>query len=265
MNLITNASDALPDSGGTITLRTGEIERGALADVQFGAVVGDEDPRDDADQRFVYLEVGDTGMGMTRDTLRRIFDPFFSTKFAGRGLGLSAVMGIVRSHQGLIRIRTEPGQGTSFRLLFPAVAGAARKPEKPSAARSEWKGQGNVLVVDDEEGVRDVAVRVLQELGFDTLTAVDGRDALDLVDRVGDRITAVLLDLSMPRMGGQEAFRHLREAFPNLPIIMMSGYSEQVVASQFSRSEPGITAFLQKPFLAEDLIGILRQVVEVAV
>jgi PAS domain S-box-containing protein len=264
MNLITNASDALPATGGTITLRTGEIGREVLTDVQSGARVGDEDPPDEAVHRFVYLEVGDSGIGMTQDTLQRIFDPFFSTKFAGRGLGLAAVMGIVRSHQGHIRIRTEPGQGTTFQLLFPAVAGAVRRPEKPSAARSDWKGQGSVLVVDDEEGVRDVAVRMLEELGFDTLTAVDGRDALDLVDRVGDSITAVLLDLSMPRISGQETFRHLREARPNLPIIMMSGYTEEVVAPQFGGSRPGITAFLQKPFVAEDLIGILRHVVEVA-
>jgi len=201
---------------------------------------------------------------MSPDTLQRIFDPFFSTKFAGRGLGLAAVMGIVRGHQGLILIRTEPGRGTSFRVLFPAVAGTARKSVKPSAARSDWHGSGTVLVVEDEAGVREVAERMLQEIGFDTIAAVDGRDALEIMDRLGDSITAVLLDLSMPRMGGLETFRHLREARPRLPIIMMSGYTEQVVAPQFSSSEPGITAFLQKPFLAEDLIGIFRRVAEVA-
>jgi CheY-like chemotaxis protein len=121
-----------------------------------------------------------------------------------------------------------------------------------------------VLVVEDEEGVREVAERMLQEIGFDTIAAVDGRDALEIMDRLGDSITAVLLDLSMPRMGGLETFRHLREARPHLPIVMMSGYTEQVVAPQFSSSGPGITAFLQKPFLAEDLIGIFRRVAEVA-
>jgi two-component system cell cycle sensor histidine kinase/response regulator CckA len=207
--------------------------------------------------------VCDTGAGMTPDTLQRIFDPFFSTKFAGRGLGLAAVMGIVRSHHGLIRIRTEPGQGTCFRVLFPAVAGAARKTEKPSATRSDWQGSGTVLVVEDEEGVREVAERMLQEIGFNTITAVDGREALEVMERVGDSVTAVLLDLSMPRMGGQETFRHLRQSRPNLPVILMSGFTEEVVASQFNGSEPGITAFLQKPFLAEDLIGVLRRVAEV--
>jgi PAS domain S-box-containing protein len=263
MNLITNASDSLVDTPGTITLRTGVVERQQLNDSRFGAPVQDDEPLVEGEEPFVYLEVCDTGAGMTPDTLQRIFDPFFSTKFAGRGLGLAAVMGIVRSHHGLIRIRTEPGQGTCFRVLFPAVAGAARKTEKPSATRSDWQGSGTVLVVEDEEGVREVAERMLQEIGFNTITAVDGREALEVMERVGDSVTAVLLDLSMPRMGGQETFRHLRQSRPNLPVILMSGFTEEVVASQFNGSEPGITAFLQKPFLAEDLIGVLRRVAEV--
>jgi two-component system cell cycle sensor histidine kinase/response regulator CckA len=201
---------------------------------------------------------------MTPDTLQRIFDPFFSTKFAGRGLGLAAVMGIMRSHQGTIRIRTEPGKGTSFRVLFPAVPGSAAQQEPHSAARSQWRGSGTILVVEDEEDVREVAERILQDFGFETVTAVDGRDALDVMEREGDRVTAVLLDLSMPRMGGQETFRRLRESRAELPVIMMSGYTEQVVAPQFTGPGPGLTAFLQKPFLAEDLMDILRQVVEVA-
>jgi PAS domain S-box-containing protein len=264
MNLITNASDALRDASGTITLRTGVVRREELNDARFGGPLQEEEPGREGDEPLVYLEISDTGAGMTPDTLQRIFDPFFSTKFAGRGLGLAAVMGIVRSHQGFIRIRTEPGQGTSFRVLFPAVTGTARKPEKPTAARSDWHGKGTVLVVDDEEGVREVAERMLQEIGFDTLPARDGRDALAVMERVGAGVTAVLLDLSMPCMGGQETLRRLREHRPQLPIIMMSGYTEQGVAPQLSGSGPGITAFLQKPFLAEDLIGVLRRIVEVA-
>jgi CheY-like chemotaxis protein len=207
----------------------------------------------------VYLEVGDTGGGMTPDTLSRIFDPFFSTKFTGRGLGLAAIMGIVRSHHGLIRVRTAPGEGTAFRVLFPAVAGAAVKIGKATAERSDWHGSGTILVVEDEEGVREVAERILQELGFRTIIAEDGRRALEIMEEVGDSVTAVLLDVSMPRMGGAETFRRLRALRPDLPILMMSGYTEQVVAPQFSGSRPEITGFLQKPFLAEDLIGVLRR------
>jgi PAS domain S-box-containing protein len=264
MNLITNASDALQETGGTITLRTGMVPPEELNDPRFGVSVEDSSAVSRGKEPLVFLEVSDTGQGMTPDTLRRIFDPFFSTKFAGRGLGLAAVMGIVRSHQGTIRIRTDPGHGTSFRVLFPTVPGTAAHQEPPSAARSQWRGSGTILVVEDEEGVREVAERILLDFGFETLVAVDGREALDIMEREGDRVTAVLLDLSMPRMGGQETFRRLRESRPELPVIMMSGYTEQVVVPQFSGPGPGLTAFLQKPFLAEDLVDILRQMVEVA-
>jgi PAS domain S-box-containing protein len=261
MNLITNASDALGEEGGTITLRTGVVQPNELQDQRLGLPVQGEETDPPGEHPFVFLEVSDTGLGMTPDTLQRIFDPFFSTKFAGRGLGLAAVMGIVRSHRGLIRIRTEPGKGTRFRVLFPAVEGTASTPERAGAVRSEWRGSGTILVVDDEEGVREVAERMLQDLGFETIAAVDGRDALEAIEHIGETVTAVLLDISMPRMGGQETFRRLREHRPNLPIIMMSGYTEQTVAPQFTGSGPGLTAFLQKPFLAEDLMVILREVV----
>ena len=264
MNLITNASDALQDTQGVIALRTGVVQPGELGDARLDTpVTRDETPVEEAGP-YVYLEVADTGSGMTPDTLRRIFDPFFSTKFAGRGLGLAAVMGIVESHHGLIRIRTEPGAGTSFRVLFPAVPGTAHAPEPPSAARTDWTGTGTVLVVEDEEGVREVAERILQDFGFETLVAVDGKEALEVMEREGDKVAVVLLDLSMPRMGGQETLRHLRERRPHLPVIMMSGYTEEAVASQFSDNGPGMTAFLQKPFLAEDLMDVLRRTLETA-
>lgn len=263
MNLITNASDALADAGGTISLRTGVLSPQAVSDPSMGTVLpGSEAPPND--MPFVYLEVADNGGGMSPDTLSRIFDPFFSTKFSGRGLGLAAVMGIVQGHQGLIRIRTAPGEGTTFRVLFPAVTGGVREPEKLSAARSDWRGSGTVLVVEDEEDVREVADRILQDFGFDTLLAVDGRDALEQFERARSRVTAVLLDLSMPRMGGQEVFRRLRQTCPDLPVIIMSGYTEESVAAQFSASGADLTAFLQKPFLAEDLVDVLRRVVRSA-
>jgi len=174
------------------------------------------------------------------------------------------VMGVVLSHQGLIRIRTEPERGTSFQVLFPSVRGKVTKQEKPSAARSEWRGEGTILVVEDEEEVREVAERILQDFGFQTIPAVDGRDALDVMESKGSGMTAILMDLSMPRMGGQEALRQLRQSWPDLPVIMMSGYTEEAVASQFSDAGPGVTAFLQKPFFAEDLIGVLRRVLVTA-
>jgi PAS domain S-box-containing protein len=262
MNLITNASDSLGERGGIITLRTGIAQPDELEDPRFGVPLESESPLERGPGPFVYLEIGDTGSGMNPDTLSRIFDPFFSTKFTGRGLGLAAVMGIVRSHHGLIRVRTAPGEGTAFQVLLPAAGGAAIKSGKPTPQRSDWQGSGTILVVEDEEGVREVAERILQEIGFQTIGAEDGRRALEIMREVGDTVTAVLLDLSMPRMGGAETFRRLRALRPELPILMMSGYTEQAVAPQFSGSGPGITGFLQKPFLAEDLIAVLRRFAE---
>ena len=260
MNLITNASDSLGEEGGTITLRTGLVGADKLeADRPFGEARAEES--EVVSGSYVYIEIADTGGGMTPETLNRIFDPFFSTKFSGRGLGLAAVMGIVRAHKGLIRIRTEPGKGTSFKVLFPPLAGPAMKEEKHSTIRSGWQGSGTILVVDDEDGVREVAERMLQEIGFDTIVAEDGRQALDLLNECEDVITGVLLDLSMPRMGGQETLERLRRRYPALPVVMMSGYTEAAVAEQLGES-PENTAFLQKPFVAEDLVIAFRRFVE---
>jgi PAS domain S-box-containing protein len=264
MNLITNASDALGESTGTITLRTGLLPAEEVDRDQFESVDEEtraESPAGEAAESgrapYVFLEVADTGAGMTPETLSRIFDPFFSTKFTGRGLGLAAVMGIVRTHNGLIRIRTEPGHGTTFRVLFPAVAVAARQHYRPAAGQLDWQGHGTVLVIDDEEGVREVIERMLQEIGFEARSAADGRQGLELLHRDRDRIVGVLLDLSMPEMGGQETFRRLRADYPHLPVIMMSGFTESVVADQVGNSAS--TDFLQKPFMAEDLIEAFRR------
>ena len=244
MNLITNASDALGDAPGDITLRTG---------------LGEDENGGTASAPFVFLEVTDTGCGMDTATLQQIFDPFFSTKFSGRGLGLAAVMGIVESHHGHIRIHTAPGQGTTFRLLFPAAPDLADNvPSRASGA--DWRGLGTVLVVEDEEGVREVVSRMLERLGFQVITAVDGIDALDRLDDHDGSVAAVLLDLSMPRMSGHEALEQIRERMPEVPVVLMSGYTEQDIASKLLDGTSGAAGFLQKPFLPEDLSGVLRHV-----
>jgi PAS domain S-box-containing protein len=244
MNLITNASDALGDQSGTITLRTGR-----LRDAQAG---GDTDD-------FVYLEIADTGCGMDSSTLQRIFDPFFTTKFTGRGLGLAAVMGIVESHRGHIRIHTSPGEGTAFRILLPAVpTDQAAQPRHTSG--TGWRGRGTVLVVEDEEGVREVVGRMLERLGFRVLMADDGMAALERLDAEAADPTVVLLDVSMPRMGGADCLRHIRERRPSMPVVLMSGYTEQDVARKLIDNAGDSTAFLQKPFLPQDLTRVIRQV-----
>jgi PAS domain S-box-containing protein len=247
MNLLTNASDALGDATGTITLRTGRAE-----DPRAGSGTHD----------FVFLEVTDTGCGMDAGTLQRIFDPFFSTKFSGRGLGLAAVMGIVESHHGHIRIRTAPGDGTTFRILFPAVGAPADDIERPRTSGADWRGRGTVLLAEDEEGVREVVGRMLERMGFRVLPAQDGMAALEALDRSGGAITAVLLDVSMPRMGGSEVLRRIRETRPDLPVILMSGYTEQEVASKLLNGDQSATGFLQKPFLPEDLASVLRHLAQ---
>jgi PAS domain S-box-containing protein len=268
MNLITNASDALGDAAGTITLRTGLLSAEDLDSrgIEFpepgdpGVEHQGGDPAGPERAPYVYLEVSDTGSGMTPETLSRIFDPFFSTKFSGRGLGLAAVMGIVRAHQGLIRIRTEPGRGTAFRVLFPAAAEGVQQSSAPAAVQRDWRGHGTILVIDDEEGVREVLDRILRELGFSVRGAADGREALEILEQTGGQFVGALLDLSMPHMGGQETLRRLRAKYPHLPVIMMSGFTEEVVADRIGESAP--TNFLQKPFLAEDLIDAFQRVLQ---
>jgi PAS domain S-box-containing protein len=250
MNLITNASDALGDDSGTITLRTGQQSPDAAAS-------GPGTPS-------VFLEVSDTGCGMDSGTLQRIFDPFFSTKFSGRGLGLAAVMGIVETHHGHVHIRTAPGEGTTFRVVFPATDGAAEtSPRRRSGAG--WRGRGTVLVVEDEEGVREVVGRMVERLGLQVLMAADGVDAIRVLEAHEGAVTAVLLDLSMPRMGGQETLHRVRERWPELPVILMSGYTEQEVAAKALQASAGAVGFLQKPFLPDDLSRVLRHVSQSAV
>jgi two-component system, cell cycle sensor histidine kinase and response regulator CckA len=243
MNLITNASDALDGGPGTITLRTGVMVEGREG----------QEPRD-----CVFLEVSDTGCGMDTSTLQRIFDPFFSTKFTGRGLGLAAVMGIVESHRGHIDIRTAPGEGTTFRVHFPASRDSAdATPGRASGAA--WRGRGTLLVVEDEEGVREVVSRMAERLGFEVIAAEDGIAALEQVESHHGEFAAVLLDLSMPRMDGHETLQQLRERRPDLPVVLMSGYSEQEVATKLVADAGSSVAFLQKPFLPDDLASVLRR------
>jgi PAS domain S-box-containing protein len=238
MNLITNASEALSEDAGQIVLRTGLV-------------------REDVD--YVFLEVSDSGVGMSPETLRRIFDPFFTTKVAGRGLGLAAVMGIVDAHGGRVRIRTAPGEGSTFRILLPAAEGPANTAAQVTDKQQSWRGHGTILLAEDEEGVREVATRMLARVGFTVLAATDGREALGLLGRHREQVVAVLLDLSMPRMGGREAFRRIRERWPQLPVVLMSGYAEEALP-RLDQGRAGPTRFLQKPFMPDDLASALEDV-----
>ncbi len=207
MNLVLNASEALDDRPGTITLATG------VHDVDAEYLRTSQIEGDLAAGAYVYLEVSDSGSGMSRETLDRIFDPFFTTKFTGRGLGLSAVLGIVRGHKGAIKVYSELGRGTTFKLFFPAAEGqpAVKTPsERPEA----WRGTGTVLVIDDEPAVRTVTERILRALGFDPVSARDGVQGLEMLRMKGAAVVAVLMDLTMPNMDGETAFRENPHAAP---------------------------------------------------
>ena len=253
MNLITNASEAIGDREGTITLRTGAMscDRDYFADA-----IGDSERH--VPGRYVFLEVSDTGVGMDAETLARIFDPFFSTKFAGRGLGLAAVLGIVRGHKGALKVSSKPGEGTTFRVLLPAHGAAAEPGEASPVAARDFRGHGLVLVADDEPAVRAVARNILERAGFRVVTAADGREALELYKQHGREIRLVVLDMTMPHLDGEACFLALRELDPDAKIVMTSGYSEQEVVAHFVGK--GLAGFVQKPYKADLFLGKIRDI-----
>jgi two-component system cell cycle sensor histidine kinase/response regulator CckA len=256
MNLITNASDAIGDGSGVIAIRTGVME----ADEDYLAATDVKDRLPPGN--YVYVEVADTGCGMDEATLARIFDPFFTTKFVGRGLGLAAVLGIVRGHHGTIKVCSEPARGSSFRVLFPCSELIDRTPSEAPPGEATWQGSGAVLVIDDEETVRTVASRILEKAGFRVLLASDGLEGVAAFQVHRDEVVAVVLDLTMPHMSGDEVFRELRQLQPNVRIVLMSGYHEQEVVNLFAGK--GLSGFVQKPFRAGDFLAVLRRALELA-
>jgi CheY-like chemotaxis protein len=248
MNLIINASDSIGEQEGQITVRTGVTTLGEqdLQATHHGpnAVPG----------AYVHLEVQDTGCGMDAATIARVFDPFFSTKASGRGLGLATVLGVARGHSGALRVSSEPGRGTTFRIFFPSPEAAAQADaptaETPSPAAEEPEGR-TVLLVDDEDDVRTVTAHMLERLGCSVLLAGDGREGVEVFRAHARTIDAVILDLTLPRLSGERAFREIRDIRPDARVILMSGYSEETVARRLN--DTGVAGFLRKPFSVTDL------------
>ncbi|MBI1751348.1 MAG: response regulator [Acidobacteria bacterium] len=250
MNVITNASDALEDRSGTITISIGTQETGPLTPCLAGTP---------PDGESVYLDVADTGVGMEPGTLQRIFDPFFTTKFTGRGLGLAAVLGIVRGHHGAIQVTSRPGGGTAVRLFFPRSEHTVGREVWEERAPRPYQSEGLILVVDDEETVRSVASSTLERCGFTVLAATNGRDGLKAYREHADRIRAVVLDLTMPIMSGDEVLADLRRGpapGSTVPVLLSSGYSSSDVAAGLHRY--GTVHFLQKPYNPSDLAQKIR-------
>jgi PAS domain S-box-containing protein len=252
MNLIVNASEAIGDRSGVISITTGLAHCDANYLKSCFAADGIR-PGD-----FVYLEVADTGHGMDKATLDRIFDPFFTTKFTGRGLGLAAVLGIVRGHKGAIKVYSEVGRGTTFKLLFPAADAEVREAPSPMAKDKAWKGHGKILLVDDEETVRNLTRRMLERVGLTVVSAEDGRQAVETFKRVMAEVDLVILDLTMPHLGGEACFRELRLIKPDVRVILSSGYNEQDVVNLFAGK--GLAGFIQKPYTNAELIAKVREV-----
>jgi PAS domain S-box-containing protein len=250
MNLVINASEAIGDKSGIIAITTGCLECGRdyLKDVWLDENI--------SEGLYVYLEIADTGCGMDKDTLTKLFDPFFTTKFTGRGLGMAAVLGIVRGHKGAIKVYSEPGKGTTFKILLPAGTRPAELFNTGSDT-TPWQGTGVVLLVDDEETIRGIGAEMLKELGFTVITAEDGREAVKIFSERPD-ISFVILDLTMPHMDGEQCFRELRQLKPDLKIIMSSGYNEQEVTQKFAGK--GLTGFIQKPYRLSVLEEVLKHV-----
>jgi two-component system, cell cycle sensor histidine kinase and response regulator CckA len=250
MNLVVNASDALKDGAGTIRISTGRTHarRGDLEGAYYAPEFRDGE--------HVFFEVADDGIGMTPETRERIFDPFFTTKFTGRGLGLAAVLGIVRGHRGAIHVTSQAGAGSTFRLLLPAAAPAAvEQPPPPPAVPVSRQSAGTILVIDDEPTVRAVTSRALGITGYTPLTAEDGEAGLALLRVHARDVHAVLLDMTMPGMDGATVLAEIRRDWPALPVIMMSGYSEQMALAQLGGH--AIQGFIQKPYAIDTLLRAL--------
>ena len=249
MNLVINASEAIGERSGVVAITTGcmDCDRSYLKDVWLNENI--------REGLYVFFEIADSGSGMDRETMTKIFDPFFTTKFTGRGLGMAAVLGIVRGHKGAIKVYSEPGKGSSFKILLPASSRPAELFNCDTQVDG-WQGRGGmVLLVDDEENVRGIGREMLQELGFETVTAGNGREALSVFRERSD-ISLVILDLTMPQMDGEQCFRELRTLNPDVRVIISSGYNEQEVTQKFVGK--GLAGFIQKPYTLSNLKEVIR-------
>ncbi len=254
MNLVTNASDAIGDHEGVIRLstRTEELDAARIAS-DFPSQPVEPGPH-------LLLEVSDTGCGMDAATQQRIFEPFFTTKVKGRGLGLSAMLGILRGHRAGIRIQSALGKGTTFQIFLPSQAGAEIEADDPATSTPlAIRPDAGVLVVDDEEGLRESAVELFRLLGFGSVfEAGNGLEALEVYKARKDQIVLVFMDLTMPQMNGGEAFRALRELDPELKVILTSGFDEESCLEGGERP----SAFLQKPYRFRQLRHVVAQVLQ---
>jgi PAS domain S-box-containing protein len=255
MNLVINASEAVSEAGGRVEVRCGSLRLTEPEDVVRGS-----DGRLPSGE-YVVIDVSDNGRGMSEETASRMFDPFFSTKGTGRGLGLAAVLGIVRRHNGGLQVRTAPGKGTSIRVLLPSTSGEVRT-ETPVAEVPPRMGRGRVLAVDDEPLIRMLVSRILTEAGYTVTVAESGMRALDLMLEAAGRFDIIILDSTMPGINGLETLTAIRRDYGKIPVLMCSGFAESDVIDDIASLEN--VEFLHKPFHPKSLIAAVHRIIAAA-
>lgn len=254
LNLILNAAEALPPEGGTIRLCT-DIR---CYDESLLAMNRIDDQLSPGE--YLVLEVADTGCGMDEETQHRMFDPFFTTKTMGRGLGMSAVLGIVRNHHGGIMVNSAPGRGTTISVLFPPLpveSRSATPPNRPASEGTEVSESATILVVDDEADVRDVTARLLVHLGFRVIAVADEDSAVETLKEHLSDIACILLDANLGGLSGRSTLRTLRALAPHVPIVVASGYSRRDILDRLA--DATFEGFLQKPYQMTELYGAIQR------
>ncbi len=256
MNLIINASEAIGTEQGVVDVSFSRIKLIA------GKVYEDYNGKPIPPGEYVCLEVTDNGCGMNEETKWRIFEPFYTTKFTGRGLGMSAVLGIIKSHAGALKLFSQPGQGTTFKVYLPIPISETNRGQNQieSTQPAPWQAFGTILLAEDEDHVRDIAKNFLEMFGFTVLEAVNGKEALDLYHKNAKEITLVLTDMGMPVMDGYELFHKLKSFDPELPIIISSGYGDVEVTARIGSDN--IAGLICKPYNPSQLRDVLKRVMD---
>jgi len=256
LNLITNANEAIGDQSGDIVFNTGLIQ---ATRIDLAATRTNEKL---AAGEYIYIKVVDSGCGMDAKTVEKMFDPFFTTKFTGRGLGMSSMMGIVRAHHGGIMVHSQPGKGTTFRILLPVNKNTCKQASANNTihlAATDQRVSGNILVVDDEAQIRELSCAILADIGLNVMQACDGVEAVEIYQQHQTEISAVLLDMTMPNMDGKTCLTKLKAINPDVKVLLSSGYSEQEISEIFSDQAPA--GFIQKPYIPETLQQHIKQVI----